>query len=448
MTTKLSHKDATFYEGPVSQHSVISKGAPYPNASIGAWPPTFGWNNTSSAQNWSSLMAYTLRYYPVANDGSKLRVVTCYRNTEVDKKDLAAFGHIYSWEDQAKYFLPWTAEKPIITTGHKPQTDGIVINGPEEIQKYSKFSPTMTDINVPIRPMSIYGNIANNDFGKKIHEAATAEHLFRKYLVSERPNYVPGIGYVPFTDRSMEWRDALLSEGFDEKRELKGIGAGDLGRVHAHAVTIYRKHIALSNKLISEAWQHAYARGYKGKAAQEFVDKYIENVMEHETAHLYEQEGFPESISEFNIRSMHGGVNAKRAALRQGTLQGKIYDILSRHWYATAEEFHSRRVGRAMSRLEAIAEEAVKEAKEMGLKGEETTAYVNNRVSEYTKNNDSEKSDSEKSKLEDTIDKSAANGETNPDDADSNYATNKAEASDNAPEATNDNEPAQESQAA
>ena len=170
--------------------------------------------------------------------------------------------------------------------------------------------------------------------------------------------------------------------------------------------------------------------------------------MEHETAHLYEQEGFPESISEFNIRSMHGGVNAKRAALRQGTLQGKIYDILSRHWYATAEEFHSRRVGRAMSRLEAIAEEAVKEAKEMGLKGEETTAYVNNRVSEYTKNNDSEKSDSEKSKLEDTIDKSAANGETNPDDADSNYATNKAEASDNAPEATNDNEPAQESQAA
>ncbi|MBI2208231.1 hypothetical protein HYU50_01945 [Candidatus Woesearchaeota archaeon] len=446
MTTKLSHKDADFYDGPLSQHSVISEGAPHANSSKGPWAPTFWWNNTSSAQDWNSLMVHTLHYYPVQDD-SKLRVVTCYRPTEVDKKDLAAFGHIYSWEDQAKYFLPWTAEKPILTTGHKPQTDGIVINGPEEIQKYSKFSPTMTNINVPIRPMSIYGDIANNDFGKKIHEAATAEHLFRKYLISERPNYVSGIGYVPFTDRTMEWRDALLSEGYNEQRELKGIGAIDSPRRHIHGVTINRRYIALSNKLVSEAWQHAYAHGYKGKAAQEFVDKYIQNVIEHETAHLYEEEGLPENVSEFNIRSMHGRVNAKRAASRHGTLQGRIYDILSRHWYATAEEFHSGKA-MVMSRLEAIAEEAVKEAEEMGLKGEEATAYVNNRISEYTKNNDSEKSDSEKSKLEDTIDKSAANGETNPDDADSNYATNKAEASDNAPEATNDNEPAQESQAA
>src|SRR3989338_1950638 len=130
----------------------------------------------------------------------------------------------------------------------------------------------MTDINVPIRQMAIYGNIADNDFGKITSQAATAEHCFRKYMFSERPNYVPGIGYVPFTDRAIEWRDALLSEGFNEQRQLKGIGAGDLDKMHAHAVTIYRKHIALSNKIVSEAWKLAHAHGYKGLSAQKFVD--------------------------------------------------------------------------------------------------------------------------------------------------------------------------------
>jgi len=448
MTTKLSHKDATFYEGPVSQHSVISEGAPHKNANKGAWAPTVYWDNTSAAQTFDALMAHTLHYYPVANNSSKLRVVTCYRDTEVDKKDLAALGHIYSWEDKAPEFGRWTAGNPILTTSHKPQTDGIIVFGPEETPNYSKFS-NMTNIDAPIRSWMIYGNIANNDFGKKIHEAATAEHLFRKYLVSERPNYIPGAGYVPFTGRSMEWRDALFSEGFNVERELKGIGAGDLDRVHAHAVTLSRKHIALSSKLTSEAWKLAYAKGYKGRAAQEFADAYIANIIEHETAHLCEEEGLPESVSEFNIRSMHGRVNAKRAASRQGTLQGKIYYILSRHWYATAEEFDSGRAGRKMSRLEAIAEESVKEAEEMGLDGGEATAYVSGKISRYSKNKEhNEGNDSRGNKLEDAIEESAANGEANPDDADSNYATNKAEASDNAPEATNDNEPAQESQAA
>ena len=452
MATKLSRENTIFYDGPVSHYSVISEGAPHENASKGAWAPTFYWDNTSAAQTFDALMAHTLHYYPVANDNSKLRVVTCCRDTEVDKKDLATLGHIYSWEDKAPEFGRWTAGNPILRTGYKPQTDGIIIHGPEEIPIYSKFS-TMTDINVPIRSMSIYGNIANNDFGKKIHEAATAEHLFRKYLVSERPNYIPGAGYVPFTDRSMEWRDALFSEGFNVERELKGIGAGDLDRVHAHAVTLSRKHIALSSKLTSEAWKLAYAKGYKGRAAQEFADAYIANIIEHETAHIHEEEGLPESVSEFNIRSMHGRVNAKRAASRHGTLQGKIYDILSRHWYATAEEFHSGRAGRAMSRLEAIAEESAKEAEEIGLEGEEATAYVSSKISGYIKNRGhNEGNDSGDNRLEDTledtIDESAADGGANPSDTGSNYESNKMEASETADnsEAANDN--TQESQAA
>lgn len=448
MTTKLSHKDVTFYDGPASQHSVISKGAPYSNAGKGAWAPTFGWNNNSSAQTWDSLMAHTLHYYPVANDSNKLRVVTCYRATEVDKKDLAAFGYIYSWEDQAKYFLPWTAEKPIITTAHKPQTGGIIVHGPEEIQKYSKFS-TMTDINVPIRPMSIYGNIANNDSGKMSSQAATSEHLFRKYLISERPNYVPGVGYVPFTDRSMEWRDALFSEGYNQDRKLEGIGALNLSEGRIHGATIYRKFIALSSDLISEAWKLAYAKGYRGAAAQKFADEYINNVIEHEMAHIKEREGLPEKVSEFNIRSMHGRVNAKRAASRQGKLEAEIYNILSKHWYATAEEFRAARAGRGASKLESIAEEAVKEAEEMGLEGKEAVNYISNRINEYTKNNASQESDSEKSRLEDTVNESATTGENNSNNATSNYAANKTEASeatDTSSEPANDNTSAPESQ--
>ncbi len=425
------------------------------NSSKGAWGPTFYWNNTSAAQTFKALMAHTLRYYPVANDSSKLRVITCYRSTEVDKKDLADLGHIYSWEDQAKYFLPWTAGNPILTTSHKPQTNGIAIIGPEEIQKYSKFSP-MTDINVPIRPMTMYGNIADNDFGKITSQAANAEHLLRKYMLSEMRNYVPGIGYVPFTDRSMEWRDAISSRGYNQDRELKGIGALNLSERHIHGATISRRFIALANNLTSEAWKLAHAYGYKGRAAQEFVDKYVENVIEHEIAHLYEKEGLSEQVSECNIRSMHGWVNAKRAASRHGTLQGKVYDILSGHWYASAEQFREGRAGR-MSRLETIAEEAVREAEDMGLEGKEAAAYVSNKVNEYAENNKSEESDSGESKLEDTVEEST-DGESNPEDADGNYASNEAgeTADDSGPEndneASNDNpEPAndaQESQAA
>lgn len=452
MTTKISHKDAIFYEGPVSQYAVISGGAPHTNAGKGAWAPTFWWNNKSTAPTFDALMDHTLHYYP-SNDNSKLRVVTCYRNTEVDKKDLAAFGHIPYWEDQAEYFLRWTAEKPVLTTGHKPQTtDGIIVNGPEEMQKYSKFS-TMTDISVPMRPMRIYGNIANNDFGKMISQAATAEHLFRKYLVSDRPNYVPGIGYVPFTDRSMEWREALSSEGFDEKRELKGIGAGDLGKMHAHAVTIYRRHIALSNELTSEAWRLAYSKGYRGRSAQEFADTYIGNIIEHEMAHVKEEEGLSESDSEHNIRSMHGRVNAKRAASRHNTLQGKIYGVLSRHWYATAEEFDSGRAGKAMSRLEAIAEEAVQEAEDMGLGKEEAVAYVSSKISRYAGHSRHDEEEHENDALEDrlesAINKSAADREDNPNDNGGNYESNKMEASGTADNAEPANDAAaQESQAA
>ena len=85
-----------------------------------------------------------------------------------------------------------------------------------------------------------------------------------------------------------------------------------------------------------------------------------------------------------------------------------------------------------MSRLEAIAEEAVREAEETGLEGEEAIAYVNNRLSEYTGNNGEEESDSGESKLDDAIEGSAADGEANPDSMDSNYASNEAEASETA----------------
>ncbi|MBI2134537.1 hypothetical protein HYU09_00970 [Candidatus Woesearchaeota archaeon] len=414
-------------------------------ASKGPWAPSFSWNNTSAAQTFEALMAHTIHYYSVANDNSKLRVATCYRTTEVDKKDLAALGHIYSWEDKANYFVPWTAGNPILTTGHKPQTHGIMTLGPEITPEYSRFS-TMTDVNVPIKLMTMYGNIANNDFGKMTSQAATAEHSFRKYLFSERLNYVPGLGYVPFTDRAMEWRDALLSEGFDQDRQLKGIGAGDLDRMHAHAVTIYRKHIALSNKLVSEAWKLAHAHGYKGISAQKFVDTYIANVIEHETAHLYEEEGVSEKDSESGIRMMHGRVNAKRAASREGTSQGKIYDVLSRHWYASAEEFQEGRA-RGMSKLESIALEAAKEAEDMGLEGEEAVAYVSDKVNEYDKNKESEESDSGESRLEEAIEESA-DGEPNPDGAGNNYESNKAEASETADDQGPANDNAQESQAA
>ena len=311
----------------------------------------------------------------------------------------------------------------------------------------------MTDINVPIRPMTIYGNIADNDFGRITSQAANAEYLLRKYMFSERQNFVPGIGYVPFTDRSMEWRDALFSNAYKEDRKLKGIGALNLSERHIHGATISRRFIALANNLTSEAWKLAHAYGYKGRAAQEFVDKYVENVIEHEIAHLYEKEGLSERVSESNIRSMHGWVNAKRAASRQGTLQGKVYDILSGHWYATAEQFREGRAGR-MSRLEAIAEEAVREAEDMGLEGKEAAAYVSNKVNEYDKNKESEESDSGESKLEDTMEEST-DGEASHEDDDGNYASNEAEQSaDNQEndEASNDNsEPAndaQESQAA
>src|SRR3989344_9265923 len=138
------------YVGGARHNSLISESAPHNNSSKGAWGPTFYWNNTSAAQTFKALMVHTLSYYPVANDSSKLRVITCYRDTEVSKKDLAALGHIYSWEDQAKYFLPWTAGNPILTTKQPAYTSEIIVHGPEEIQRYSKFSP-MTDINVPIR---------------------------------------------------------------------------------------------------------------------------------------------------------------------------------------------------------------------------------------------------------------------------------------------------------
>lgn len=411
------------------------------NASEGAWAPTFYWNNTSSAQNFDALMAHTLHYYPVTNDNSKLRVVTCYRSTEVYKKDLATLGHIPYREDRGSEYLRWTAGNPILTTSHKPQTDGLLIFGQEETPRYSKFS-NMTDINVPIRSMTIYGNIANNDFGKMTSQAATAENLFRKYMFPERPNFVRGIGYVSSTDMAMEWRDALFSEGYDMDRNLKGIGAGDLGRMHAHAVTLSRRHIALFSKLTSEAWELAYARGYKGRSAQEFVDRYIENVIEHETAHLYEKE-LPERISESNIRSMHGRVNAQRAASRRGTLQSRIYDTLSNHWYESAEAFSEGRTGR-MSRLEAIAEEAVREAEEMGLEGKEARSYIENRLNEHTEDN--EESDSEESKLEDAVNEPDA--EAGLEDTDSTNEPSNGETSDNAPEAANDNDSGQESQAA
>jgi len=448
--TKLSHKTATFYDGPSSSHSVASVGPENTNASKGSWGPTFYWNHKSTGPTFDAIMAHNLHYYPVANDNSKLRVVTAYRDTEADKQDLQYFGHTPYWDDKAEYFVPWLAGSPVLTTEQKNGSGGFVVIGPQEFREYK--DPSMTNVDLPLRDMIIYGSIKINDFGKAVSAAAAAETLFGKYLLSERPNYVPGIGYVPFTDRSMEWKASLDSEGYTENRELKGIGSTHLIGKHLHGATVQRKFIALAANLESEAWKLAYAQGYRGAAAQHFVEEYVSNVIEHELAHLYEREGLPENTSEYNIRSMHGRMNAKRAALKQGTIKGSINEILSRHWHATARQFGGK--GSLLSRLEAIADEALEEAEAMGLEGDEAVAYARDKVSEYSGNNDSniggsdaKEANSGENGLEGIISDSGGE-DTRKNSPSKIYDTTKSgEAADNA-EPANDNTPQTESKAA
>jgi len=348
---------------------IISGGPPGDRALYGL-KPTQGFLYHSSHPNFTHF-----DHSPVhANDG--FYVVTANNKHFFTS---AKYGQVMHPEESDYNMDRFLAEKPLISAVEKQHGVGILFQGPERLT---------SDANKRVRYIITYGTIDNNRVGIMLSEQATSEYLLRRYSIAQMPNFVPEIGYVPFTDQSIDWAATHISEGYDVPRELKGVGAGNLSKLHLNGVTygatLDNKYIALSSTIISDAWELANARGYRGREAQAFVDKYIENVIEHELAHLYEEEGRTEDESEFGIRTMHGKKNADRAALHKGTLNGRIYDLLSEQWYASAEAFTSGRArGNSMSKLEAIAEEATEEAREMGLEGDEAVAYVKGKVNNY-----------------------------------------------------------------
>jgi len=304
--------------------------------------------------------------------------------------DFKEYGPGFTNDDHS--FGGWIQPKGITSYDRERPNHGFLIEGSEMKIRYNTSDmPNVTKFTTRIITI---GPIDINTVGRRFSENCTSKQLLGDYSVGdpfrEQLNYIPGVGYSKFTNRSVIWKDTMDSEGINNWRELKGIGAADLSKMNALAVTIGKKYVVLSNTIISGAWKKAHSKGLSGRDAEMYVKEFIEDIIEHETYHMLEPDNLPKSVSEERIASIHYRKAAREAEMYKGTSRGMISRMLAKHWKAYAERARSgglSSLNKSMNKLEALAAEAIEEAEGMGLEGEALDDYVANAIEEYVGEN-------------------------------------------------------------
>lgn len=376
---------------------IIPEDAPYTGGRR-IFPITFSFNELCTVQDRKRLTDsdFSPAVHTDRNGNTWMIVRTSGRLDAYPIKDVMEFGSPDYAEHSAERMKGWLAMKPLIEYVERPARNGILVEGREEEVPYSRFS-AMPDVKRSIKPYAVLdpedvareGKISINNAGRLFSQNANVEERIRDFLfinnLKERPNYDPASGdYTYVRESALSWVRHLLSKGIDMKREIEGIGTGDLSQIPAEAATIYRKFLVLANNLHQRACEIAEALGLKGKEAREFVAMYIKSDLEHEIYHFLEPDELSKRATEARAGELQSEHYSKQAKLREGTLDGRIYGILAKIYTAYAKTAGTGKLSKqSLSKLEALAKEYKAEAESSGMKGEDAAKYVESKLEAY-----------------------------------------------------------------
>jgi len=387
--------------------SFYAAGGPHYNASTSIVPKhSVAMVNDQNAQTWPELVNQSITY---TESDRYFWFSTSGRTDAYLKEDLAKYGNVTNPEESMDRIDGLFAKKPSV--GYvklPPKSQGFIVF-PEKKPEYSRYS-AMTDVDLYVRKAVPYGDMRANDVGNNLSKTLNGELRVRgNFFInqfSERPNYDPETGsYTIFRERALNWANYIMTNDIDGEMDLKGFGVVDLSDENALGATIYRSILTLAEDLESVAWRRAEALGLSGREAEKYVEHYINSVIEHEEIHFGETDGISRTASETRAGKLQSSFYSEQAKLREGTIDGKMYSILARH-YAAYEEAARRgemSKSKSLSKLEELAKEYRAEAVASGI--EDVANYVDRKLGEYVRE-ESEENDAEKSVLEKLIDES------------------------------------------
>ena len=388
---------------------LFPEGAPYGNANEQRFPLSYGFNNPSSAQTWDSLMKYTFTPYCVVDQECNLGYVMSTVNNKwrMPIVDLEAGGvavnpdEVYNPNDKLQdRFGGWKAvtEQANAIDIVKPNPEIGLWQSPEFMPEYSKHSPSMTDVDVPIT--NHRGSIPINKFGEYASRIANLKEDLRDVIY--RNDFFEGVGFNKETEA---YTDFLKEKGLGPGREIGAIGVENLDGAIARTYHNGTATLVASKDIYDKALAIANRHGLEGEEAVKFAKRAI---WYHEFYHVFNRESLPERQDEIRVGEFLAEFFGERAP--------QLEEKIARHYRALAKENVDYAQGwregsiapEAKSLRAKIANLVLRygsEAKNMGLDGEEAKDYVANKLDEaidgeLEENNLEEKVEDENSETE------------------------------------------------
>ena len=379
---------------------LFPEGAPYGNANEQRFPQSYGFKNHSNAQTWDSLMKYTITPYGVVDQEGNLGYVMSTVNNKwlVPIVDLEAGGvtfnpveDIYNPNDPLQDRLGgWKAvtEQANAIDIVKPNEEIGLWQSPEFMPEYSKHSPSMTDVDVPIT--NHHGSIPINKFGEYLSRISNLEADLRDVIY--RNDFFEGVGFNKETEAYL---DFLKDKGLGSGREIGAIGVENLEGAIARTYHNGTATLVASKDIYDKALAIANRHGLEGEEAVKFAKRAI---WYHELYHVFNRESLPERQDEIRVGEFLAEFFGERAP--------QLEEKIARHYGALAKENVDYAQGwregsiapEAKSLRAKIANLVLRygsEAKNMGLNGEEAKDYVANKLDEAIDGELEEKEDSE-----------------------------------------------------
>tara|TARA_Y100000031_G_C8237609_1_gene394118 strand:+ start:875 stop:2194 length:1320 start_codon:yes stop_codon:yes gene_type:complete len=377
----------------------IPKGAPFSNASIEIFKPSFGWK-LPNARAQHELTDYSI---DLTELGDYLVFATSNNKFVFHKADIQRNGLGMNRDDMGiEEWIEATEGDHAIEYVSKPTGEMRLFEGPEFVPNYSEHS-AMPDVNVPIADMSGV-NMDINKVGEYFSRIANLEQDLRNLIFTDYPK---NPGYNPETEAFFEF---LMEKGLGPAREIKGIGVENMeatARSRLNGTSL----LSVSTEFYEKALAVAKAYGLDERDAVQFAKR---SFLYHELSHDLIREKLSREAEEVKVGELLAEFFGNRSPLLEGKI-AQYYGALAKENEAYADGWRGGIKSSAkslMSKIESLVRQYASEAKDMKLDEEEARDYVESRLENDIKDlkeSENPESDSAKdSKYEDAKTKNDA----------------------------------------